>query len=140
EGTIILQNWIQGTNYDLHPESWKITAGTFQLVLTDNNGKKTNYNLHVKSASAADVIGTDTLTAKFTNNGSLVQISFSPVTQQAGPGRNASASPAPHIILSGKSTGKVWEGAGVDTSGNHLLWVVTLTQVSPVKSAPSRTR
>lgn len=140
EGTTILQNWIQGTNYDLHPESWKITAGTFQLVLTDNNGKKTNYNLHVKSASAADVIGTDTLAAKFTNNGSLVQISFSPVKQKAGPGRNANATPAPNIILSGKSTGKVWEGAGVDTSGNHLLWVATLTQESPVKSAPSRTR
>ncbi|MCO6497089.1 MAG: amidohydrolase family protein [Chitinophagaceae bacterium] len=144
EGSIILQNWIQGTNYDMHPESWKIVTGTFALVITDKDGKKANYTLNVKSGSSADVIANDTLTAKYSNNGSLVQISFSPVKQQRrGQGniaaaRGGAAPTGATIRLTGKSTGSVWTGTGVDTSGYGLTWVATLTNKTAEKATPAK--
>ncbi len=151
DGTIILQNWIQGNQYDLHPESWKPLSATYQLVITDAAGGKTQYTLDVKSKSSASVISTDTLSAKFSNNGSLMQLSFSPVKEKkaakpdvsknekpkgmnpSGERKMPTASKTPQIRLSGTGTGDVWQGNGTDTIGNPVLWTATLIKQTAPK-------
>lgn len=147
DGSIILQNWIQGIKYDLHPESWKPVSATYQLVITDGMGNKSQYVLNVKSSRSATVIGQDTLTSKFSNNGSLVQFSFSPVKPKTHNKLKSAETPKPEnakapsgfsgrgmqgsvtgpvIRLSGSGSGNVWQGNGIDTSGNAVTWMATL--------------
>lgn len=183
DGVIILQNWIQGNKYDLHPESWKPVSATYQLVITDANGAKTQYTLDVKSNKSASVIAGDTLASKFSNNGSLVQITFSPIKPKKAETKkdmkdsaNVDASTqeklekvmqdikkkpsddvkpedqgdkglkrlagtvlpssvkGPLIRLSGTGTGTVWQGNGIDTSGNAVLWTATLIKETAPKT------
>lgn len=182
EGAVILQNWIQGNKYDLHPESWKPVSASYQLVITDAAGEKTQYTLDVKNNKSASVIAGDTLSSKFSNNGSLVQITFSPIKpkkpqpktektdasnvdaatleklKKETPDKNKkrtddvkpedqgdkglkrlagtvlpSSVKGPLIRLSGTSTGTVWQGNGIDTSGNAILWTATLIKETPPK-------
>lgn len=153
EGAILLQNWIQGGKYDLHPESWKSFAGDYQLAITDNAGKTSNYTLRVKSNSSADIIATDTISAKFSNNGNLVQIVFStskgsggqrngaqPEANQGqqnrpafGGNRSGGGTSGPTIRLSGSSNGNIWQGNGADINGNPVVWVATFLQETPSK-------
>lgn len=81
KGTTILQNWIQGVKYDINPESWRPVSGTRKLVITSANGRKSEYTLSVKSNKSAQMTSPDTLQTKFSENGQLVQITFSPVKQ-----------------------------------------------------------
>lgn len=82
DGSIILQNWVQGEKYDLNSKDWNPVSATYQLVLTRSDNSKTEYTLNVTSNKAASIIGKDTFATKFSNNGSLVSITFSPVKEK----------------------------------------------------------
>ena len=117
EKTSILENWIQGDKYVVKSDKWKDAAGNYMLSVQSAQGTK-SYTLQVKSASAANVIATDTVTSKFTFDGKMVKLNFAPEKKS----RNM-------IRLSGMSNGDVWNGYGEDNEGNKLTWTATLTNV-----------
>ena len=180
EKAVVLQNWIQGEKYGIKEDAWSPVAATYKLVMTAQNGATTNYTLDVKSANQATLIGKDSLATKFSYDGKLVSINFSPVAppkrtpgrrpdagrdslnlqlppvkkdsvvaktgddqmppdqrreglERAAASRNMPAAPTsgPTIRLSGVSNGDVWNGNGVDTSGNMLYWTATLIKETP---------
>ena len=77
EKTSILENWIQGDKYVVKSDKWKDAAGNYNLSVQSAQGTK-SYTLQVKSASAANVIATDTVTSKFTFDGKMVKLNFAP--------------------------------------------------------------
>ena len=115
EKTSILENWIQGDKYVVKNDKWKDAAGNYNLSVQSAQGTKA-FNLQVKSASAANVIATDTVSAKFSFDGKMVKLNFAPEKKS----RNM-------IRLSGMSNGDVWNGYGEDNEGNKLTWTATLT-------------
>lgn len=179
--SVILQNWIQGQKYNIKEDAWSPVAASYKLVMTAQNGAKTNYTLDVKSTNSATLIGKDSLATKFSFDGKMVAINFSPVAppkrtpgrreeagkdslnlqvspvkrdtavtktgddqmppdqrreglQRAAASRNMPSAPisGATIRLSGVSNGDVWNGNGVDTSGNLLYWTATLIKENPV--------
>ena len=182
EKAVVLQNWIQGEKYAIKEDAWSPVAATYNLVMTAQNGAKTNYTIDVKSSNQATIIGKDSLATKFSYDGKMVAINFSPVAppkrttpakkdivtgdslqlqipvvkrdsiaktgddqmpadqrreglQRATASRTMPSAPVagPTIRLSGVSNGNVWNGNGVDTSGNMLYWTATLLKENPVK-------
>jgi len=116
------------------------------------------YILDVKSSNDASVIGRDTLTSKFSFDGRMVKIGFSPVANRrrrptggsdsvrpsgggfpgggrfGGGGNTLAAAPSgPTIRLSGVSNGDTWQGVGVDTLGNQLTWSATFVKANIAK-------
>jgi imidazolonepropionase-like amidohydrolase len=77
--TSILENWIQGEKYEVNDGEWNNIPATYNLVITSQDGIVNNYTLSVKSANSAAIIAKDTLSSKFSVNGKLVNINFSPV-------------------------------------------------------------
>jgi imidazolonepropionase-like amidohydrolase len=185
--TTIIQNWVQGEKYTIKDDAVNNIAGTYKLDITSSAGKMT-YTLDVNSSSDAKVYSRDTLTTKFSFDGKIVKINFSPVAPGRGK-RSAVDSAArsdsgrvrppvirdttrlrdsaniadelrpgddkkpvdetrsrpmggrplpavnigPSIKLSGVSNGSVWQGNGVDTSGNMLWWTATLIKTTVPK-------
>lgn len=117
EKTSILENWIQGDKYVVKSDKWKDAAGNYTLSVQSAQGTKA-FNLQVKSSNAANVIATDTVSAKFSFDGKMVKLNFAPEKKS----RNM-------IRLSGMSNGDVWNGYGEDNEGNKLTWTATLTNV-----------
>ena len=113
EKTSIIENWVQGNKYSIKPEKWLDVAGKYSLAITSAQGTK-SYALEVKSASAANVINTDTIAAKFTFDGKMVKLNFTPEKKS----RNM-------IRLSGMKNGTDWNGYGEDAEGNKLTWTVS---------------
>ncbi len=113
EKTSIVENWIQGNRYSVKSDKWTDAAGKYTLAITGGQGTK-NYNLEVKSASAASIISTDTLSVKFTLDGKVVKMNFAPEKKS----RNM-------LRLSGISNGNEWNGYGEDAEGNKLTWTAT---------------
>ena len=135
EKTAIVENWVQGDEYDVKGDEWNDVKGTYNLIINAPSGSS-NYTLDVKSNNSASVIGKDTLTAKFSYDGKIVKLSFSP---------SASKKPAVHdneaqllpatedwgrerrqqratCIISGVVYGNTWNGNGEDTAGNKVIW------------------
>ena len=81
EKTTIYQNWVQGDKYTIKEDGWNNVAGTYNLVINAAAGSS-NYILDVKSNSEASVIGKDTLTGKFSFDGKMVKLNFSPVANR----------------------------------------------------------
>ena len=189
EKSTIIQNWVQGEKYTIKDDAVNNIAGTYKLDITSSAGKMT-YTLDVKSSSDARVYARDTLATKFSFDGKMVKINFSPVV--AGRGRRTAVDSAlradsgkiktpvvrdttrrssdssniadeskpgddkkptdesrsrqlggrplppvnigPSIKLSGVSNGNVWQGNGVDTSGNMLWWTATLIKATVPKA------
>ncbi len=120
--TNILENWIQGEQYDVKPELWNDVKGIYTLAVNGANGA-TNYTLDVKAANAANVIGTDTVTSKFSYDGKLVKINFTPTKKS----KNT-------IRLSGIDNGDSWNGYGEDSAGNKLTWTASWQKESVAKA------
>lgn len=110
EKTALVENWIQGERYAVKSDKWKEFTGNYALTLQGNKGAK-NYTVQVKSAASVNVIGTDTVTAKFTFDGKLVKLSFAPEKKS----RNM-------IRLSGMDNNGTWNGYGEDLEGNKFTW------------------
>jgi imidazolonepropionase-like amidohydrolase len=116
--TIIYQNWIQGEKYGVNESSWFIIAGTHQLTVNGNS-----YIIDVKNNNIANVIGKDTVAAKFSYDGKMVKLNFTPDKKSKN-----------NIRLSGVSNGNSWSGVGSDSAGTSLLWTANF-----VKAATSKT-
>ncbi|MEJ7831136.1 MAG: amidohydrolase family protein, partial [Segetibacter sp.] len=150
ENSAILQNWVAGIKYSVREDGWNELKGTYALKITNANGQSTNYTLDVKGAKSASVIGRDTLAARFSSNGQLVQINFTtaPVRRRPQPRGDAHSTvtpesdPAPSrsgsssVRLSGVNNGTIWQGNGEDSAGNKVYWTATLTKAGN-KSADS---
>ncbi len=148
EKTVIYQNWVQGNKYAVNESGWNNIAGTYNLSIKNSSGSTLNYTLDVKSASAANVIGKDTLTGKFSYDGKLVKLSFSTRPQrrlegagmppgggfQGGGGRGGGST----IRLSGVSNGNTWQGNGEDTAGGKVWWTATFVKAAVEKADSSR--
>ena len=85
--TTIVQNWIQGEKYIGRDDQWNGIAGNYNLSI-NNKGTISNYILDIKNSNSGDVISKDTLTTKFSSDGALVKINFSPFPNRR---RNAGA-------------------------------------------------
>jgi imidazolonepropionase-like amidohydrolase len=153
EKTTIYQNWIQGEKYPVNETGWNNITGTYNLVITASGGGTTNYTLDVKNAGAANVIGKDTLTGKFSYDGKMVKLSFSttpdkkpamgagaPATMPAGGGMKGPKGGGNNATtrLSGVSNGDVWQGYGEDSAGNKLLWTATFAKAAVEKPDSSK--
>ncbi|SJZ65313.1 amidohydrolase family protein [Sediminibacterium ginsengisoli] len=150
EKAVVLQNWVQGNKYGVKEDAWSEAKGTYNLAITSAAGTNT-YTLDVKSNNAANVIGKDTLTGKFSFDGKMVKLSFS--TTPARRGAPAGAAPATggaggfgggrggnpsQFRLSGVANGDVWNGFGEDTAGNKLTWTATFVSAPASDSARRR--
>jgi hypothetical protein len=80
EKTIIIQNWIQGEKYIIKNDAVNNIAGTYKLEVISSTGKM-NYTLDVKNSNEAKIYNRDTLATKFSFDGKLVKINFSPVAE-----------------------------------------------------------
>ena len=125
EKTAIIENWIQGEKYIVKGDKWKDASGKYNLIVQSAQGAKT-FNLDVKSASAANIIGTDTITAKFSFDGKMVKINFAPEKKSKN-----------MIRLSGMANGDVWNGYGEDNDGNKMTWTASLTGAGTIAKADS---
>jgi imidazolonepropionase-like amidohydrolase len=126
EKTIVLQNWVQGMKYGVREENWNEARGQYTLSLQTAQGLS-GYTLDVKGMNAANVIGRDTVTGKFSHDGKLVKLSFAPDKKSRGQYR-----------LSGVSNGDSWSGYGVDSAGNKLTWTATLKSAGTAKADSTR--
>ncbi len=122
EKTSILQNWIQGESYGVKEEMWNDAKGIYTLAVTGPAGAS-NYTLDVKGSNAANVIGKDTVTAKFSFDGKMVKINFTPEKKSKN-----------NIRLSGVSNGDIWNGYGEDSAGNKLTWTATWMKETVAKA------
>ncbi len=158
EKTTFYNNWIQGIKYGIKEDGWNDVKGTYTLTISTVNGP-VNYTLDVKSAAAANVIGKDTLTGKFSHDGKMVKLSFSttPARRPQAGGAPAGAPPAPgggfgggrgpgggaaaaQYRLSGVANGTTWNGYGEDTAGNKVTWTASFTAAAPATTDSSRQR
>jgi imidazolonepropionase-like amidohydrolase len=126
EKTSIIENWVQGERYGVKTEDWKTIKGTYNVVINQPTGPL-NYVLDVQSASAASIIGKDTINVKFSYDGKLVGLSFSPIPdakkkQQPDLGNQSL------IRLSGTVNGNTWNGNGEDSAGNRIVWTASLVK------------
>ncbi|MBO9200925.1 MULTISPECIES: amidohydrolase family protein [Niastella] len=111
EKTVILQNWVQGEKYNVKEENWSSIAGQYTLQVRSAGGNN-SYTLDVKSNSDASILAKDTIKAKFSYDGKLVNISFATEKKPR----------AAAIRLGGTVNGDQWNGNGVDAEGNTVLW------------------
>jgi imidazolonepropionase-like amidohydrolase len=155
EKTEIIENWVQGEKYAVKEEAWLSLRGTYTLTISSQKGNQ-EFTLNVESTTDASILGRDTIPAKFTYEGNLVRINFSPsggrrrrTDSAATPGRpaqgfsrggGANRGTGTFFRLSGYATGDSWSGNGEDSSGQRLLWTATLikTAAPPPDSAGNK--
>ena len=113
EGSQILQNWVQGMRYAVKEEGWNDIKGLYDLSVQSAKGIST-YAVEVKGANAANIVGKDTVSARFSHDGKMVKMNFSPDKKSKG-----------QIRLIGVSNGDSWNGYGEDSAGNKLTWTAT---------------
>ena len=159
EKTTLLQNWVAGNKFSVKDDQWFDVKGNYSLAINTVNGP-VKYTLDVKNTSTANVIGKDTLTGKFSFDGKMVKLSFSPIpgrrpqpTATPAPG----ASPAPQGMggggfsrggggnatayrLSGVANGFNWGGYGEDTAGNKITWTATFDSAYNAPSDSTKKR
>jgi imidazolonepropionase-like amidohydrolase len=116
EKTILLQNWIQGEKYAVKEEEWSNKGGMYNVKLVKGDSS-TSYTLEVKNNSSATAYNaTDTLTAKFSNDGKQVKFSF----LAAKNSKNT-------IRFSGINNETAWNGMAEDSDGKKYTWMATYT-------------
>ena len=110
EKTMILQNWIQGEKNTVKDDVAVMTKGKYNLSVTSPTGNK-SFTIDVKDNAAADLISTDTVTTKYSNDGKSVKLNF---------GENKKAKKG--YRLNGVNNGKQWNGTGTDSTGVAVIW------------------
>ena len=157
--SILVENWVQGEKYSVKEESFSPIAGTYNLTVDYPDGQK-KFTLLIKSENSGNVVGRDTLPTKFSYDGKLVKIVFSPSNRRGtGPGRglrnpdsskNTFRGPRPGFMmstnqpnantstkLSGTNNGDIWQGIGVDSTGARVYWTASFIKslVSPIDTS-----
>jgi imidazolonepropionase-like amidohydrolase len=150
EKTNIVENWVQGKHFDVKDDAWKDIRGQYNLVITSADGMSKTLTLDVKSSTAANVIGKDTLTGKFNYDGKLISLSFPSAAAGGGGGAPAGggrrfggggARPTNATHLSGIINGDTWNGNGTDTAGNLVIWSATFSKtLAPDTAETTRNR
>lgn len=140
EKTVIIENWVQGHEYDVKKEAWAESRGIYTLNISGKEGTG-NYELEVKSNSSANVIGKDTLLAKFSNDGKQVKLSFSTTPARKTPaagagfgGRGGAQGGGAQYRLSGIINGDTWNGNGEDMEGKPVIWSASYEKAMPEDS------
>ncbi len=138
DSTTIFQNWIKGSKYIIKDEAAE-NAATYKLAVNFPTGTAT-YTLEVKNSSSATLIGKDTMNSKFSFDGRMVNLNYAPfIPSQKGfkPGdqkpEEKQPLPGSTIRLSGVSSGKQWNGTGVDSAGTTFTWSAILVKESEPK-------
>lgn len=126
EKTNIVENWVQGKRFDVKGDAWKDIRGVYNLVITGADGMTKTLTLDVKTPTAANVIGKDTLSGKFDYDGKLISLSFGGRPGGRGPGGQGRGGSATH--LSGIVSGETWNGNGTDSAGNLVIWTATFSR------------
>ena len=139
ENTTIVENWVQGKQYDVNKTGARNLEGQYKLTLNGTEGSN-NYILAIKKNNQANVIAKDTLTAQFKPDGKLISLSFSAkqqvktfLTQKPDSSSAGRLSSGSAIRLSGVDYGNIWEGVGTDANGNTLTWTATFEKELPGK-------
>ena len=154
----ILQNWIQGEKYAVKEDAWYSIAGTYNLVVNSTTGTQA-YTLDVKSNTQANVIGKDTVAAKFSFDGKAVKLGYAPGQRRKTPptgfgggfpggggaggfgGAAAAVTlPANATRLTGYSNGTTWNGTGVDSTGYPVTWSASLISLTAAKSDSTKAK
>lgn len=139
----ILQNWIQGSKYEINETAGMPVSGTYILVIQPEQGSESEFTLEVTSSGSAKITKPDKLDTKFSYNGKLVEIAFSPVpSENKGKDKKTSGklSSHPNIRLNGVSYGEVLQGNGTDSAGNAILWKATLVEKKSPKEKKEEKR
>ncbi|MCX6298515.1 MAG: amidohydrolase family protein [Bacteroidetes bacterium] len=158
EKTTLLQNWVDGNKYGIKEDSWFDVKGNYTLSIHTTNGP-IKYTLDVKNTSTANVISKDTLTGKFSFDGKMVKLNFSPVAPRKAPARAASTNETPspergaggrgaggfggggsaatQYRLSGVANGNSWSGTGEDTAGHAITWSAVYDSTQALVSSDS---
>ncbi|MFN5423585.1 MAG: amidohydrolase family protein [bacterium] len=123
EKTAIIENWIQGTRYSVKPDKWYDAAGTYTLNIRADQNEKT-YQLQVKANNTAELIATDTVAVKFSFDGKMVKLNFSPDKKS----KNT-------LRLSGMNNNNSWNGYGGDNEGNKFTWSASKTTTNNLSKA-----
>lgn len=138
--TTIFENWVQGWKYEVKDDAPADALGTYALTVKGPSGQE-KYSVEVKGSNSATVWAKDTLIAKFSLDGKIVQLGFAPATRrQRGPAPEGmprtgtgsrpaggdQALPPSATRLSGINSGREWNGTGTDSLGNALTWTATL--------------
>jgi imidazolonepropionase-like amidohydrolase len=149
--TTFYNNWVQGNKYGIKEDAWNDIKGTYTLTISSAAGTS-NYTLDVKSAAAANVIGKDTLTGKFSFDGKLVKLSFSTVPARRpqaggagggggfGGGGARGGAAAAQFRLSGVANGNTFNGNGEDTAGNKVTWTASFVATAAASNDSTRRR
>jgi imidazolonepropionase-like amidohydrolase len=145
EKTNIVENWVGGKRFDVKDDAWKDIRGQYNLVITSADGMSKTLTLDVKSSTAANVIGKDTLTGKFNYDGKLISLSFPSAAAAGGGGggggRRFGGRPSNSTHLSGIINGNTWNGNGTDTAGNLIIWTATFSKAAgPDTTATTQNR
>jgi imidazolonepropionase-like amidohydrolase len=126
ERTTIYQNWVRGVRYSVKDDAWSDPRGRYKIVLNTASGP-VNYTLDLKSNTAANLIGKDTVTSKFYFDGRQVKINVAP--ERTG-GEN--------LRLSGIVSDQGWSGYGEDSSGKSFTWTAMYEQAAAQKNDSAR--
>ncbi|RYY96154.1 MAG: amidohydrolase, partial [Chitinophagaceae bacterium] len=126
--TVIYQNWVQGTRYNVRDEGWRDMRGTYKLTLNTSSGP-VDYTLNFKENNAASLIGKDTVTSKFYYDGRQVRINVAP-ERRAGQ----------NLSLSGIVNEDQWSGTGVDSAGNRFTWTAAYQNPATARADSGRKR
>lgn len=126
ERNVILQNWTKGEKNVIKDDEAVALKGVYTLNISTINENKT-YTLNVKSATAADVIGKDTIAAKFSFDGTMVKINFND-------GKKAKKG----FRLSGINNQNYWQGNGIDSSGQAVLWAANFVKATEAEKDTSK--
>ena len=126
EKTVILQNWVQGEKYAVKEDAMDEVKGNYALIIYNNTGSR-NFSLDVKNNNSADILLKDTVSAKFSHDGTMVKLSFA----ESKRGKKG-------YRLSGVSNGSSWSGNGTDSSGNAVWWTASFTRDIVAKTDSAR--
>ncbi|MFI5152310.1 MAG: amidohydrolase family protein [Chitinophagales bacterium] len=141
EKTSIIENWIQGEKNEVKEENWKTLKGVYDVMI-DGPAGQMHYTLDVRSNDEAKLFAGDTINTKFSYDGKLVTLSFSPATTARRQPPDSSASPngpppfrgkrpertGAMFRLSGAVSGNTWNGNGEDSSGNRVVWTANFVK------------
>ncbi|MFZ9386596.1 MAG: amidohydrolase family protein [Chitinophagaceae bacterium] len=141
EKSNILYNYIQGIKYVANIDD--TFEGVYALTLTLPAAVE-KYPLEVYAADSIMIYGKDTLNNNFSYDGKQVKLSFAP--RQRGPRSsmlpdaddNTRPLPETATRLSGISNGKEWNGTGIDSLGNELIWTAVFQRELDQKPAPEK--
>ena len=153
EKTNILFNYVQGIKYSVKDDG--NIAGVYDIAITTPSGVE-KYTLDVKSTSSATMYAKDTMNSKFSFDGKQLKLSFSkreirqrPAMQPGDTTRRTSGFPgggrfpgtggettvSPNATrLAGISNGTEWNGTGVDSMGNNLIWTAVFVKATEIKT------